>query len=101
MVGLDHLPVSERIANALVSYVVYVWNMIWPANLAIIYPYPEGSLLWKGVGAWLLLLAISAGAVWRVKRQPYLLVGWLWYFVTLVAAIGMVQVAVPSQADCR
>ncbi len=99
MVGLDHLPVSERIANALVSYVVYLWNMVWPANLAIIYPYPEGSLLWKGAEAGLLLLAISALAVWRMKRQPYLLVGWLWFLGTLVPVIGLVQVGIQSRAD--
>ena len=38
-------------------------------------------------GAVVLLTAISAGAVrWR-RQKPYLLVGWLWYLVTLLPVL--------------
>ena len=33
------------------------------------------------------------------KRHPYFLVGWLWYLVTLVPVIGLVQVGSQSMAD--
>ena len=31
---------SHRLANALVSYVTYLWKTIWPTDLAVFYPYP-------------------------------------------------------------
>src|SRR5256885_3204319 len=37
-------PFAERIGNALISYVTYIGQMIWPARLAVLYPYPEGTL---------------------------------------------------------
>ena len=35
---------SSRIGNALVSYVAYVWQMIYPVGLAVFYPHPENHL---------------------------------------------------------
>jgi len=38
------LPISSRIANALVSYVGYIGQFFYPAGLAVFYPHPESSL---------------------------------------------------------
>src|SRR4051794_21152715 len=37
----EQLPVSTRIINALVTYVIYIRQMFWPAGLAVFYPHPE------------------------------------------------------------
>ena len=37
VVSLGILPLPARIANALVSYVLYLWKMLWPAGLAVPY----------------------------------------------------------------
>jgi len=37
----EDLPILERINNAAVSYVLYIWQMFWPMNLAVFYPHPE------------------------------------------------------------
>ena len=34
-------PLLIRIENAVVSYVVYIYKMIWPVDLAIFYPFPD------------------------------------------------------------
>ena len=39
MVTLDKIPPSARLANAAVSYVRYIGALLYPANLAIFYPY--------------------------------------------------------------
>src|SRR5207302_6902006 len=31
----DQLPFLARLGNAFVSYVVYIWQLIWPANLGV------------------------------------------------------------------
>ena len=45
---LDAIPMSSRIANALVSYVAYLGQFFYPVGLAVFYPHPGSSLpIWK------------------------------------------------------
>jgi Flp pilus assembly protein TadD len=47
-----------------------------------------------------LLIALSALAIWGVKRRPYLTVGWFWFLGSLVPVIGFVQAGLwPEMAD--
>ena len=96
----EELPVAWRIGNALLSYVAYMGQMIWPARLAVFYPHAADHLSpWKVALAAVLLGGITALAfVWRRKR-PYLLVGWLWYLVALFPVIGFIQVGLQGRAD--
>ena len=89
-----------RIGNALVSYVTYMWQMIYPAGLAVLYPYPAHGLpVWEIITAILVLASVSAGVfIWR-RTRPYLLVGWLWYLIMLVPVIGLIQVGTQARAD--
>jgi len=96
---LDVYPLDARIGNAVVSYVSYIGKMIWPNNLAILYPHPGMLPIKQVAGAGLLILFISLLAIWAVKRRPWFTVGWLWYTGTLVPVIGLVQVGVQSMAD--
>ena len=93
------LPVSARLANAVVSYVRYLGKMVWPADMAIPYPYPGGWPAWQVMGAGVVLIGISAAAVAMAKKRPYCLTGWLWYVGTLVPVIGLVQVGMQAMAD--
>jgi tetratricopeptide (TPR) repeat protein len=97
--SLDAIPIQSRIANALVSYVNYIIKMIYPSNLAVIYPHPIIFPWWQITGACILLLSVSFIAVRFIKRSPYFFVGWLWYLGTLVPVIGLVQVGNQSMAD--
>ncbi len=99
MVSLEVFPLGVRIANALVSYVSYIGKMIWPARLAVLYPYSEGLPAWQVLGADLFLLGVSVLAIREVRRRPYLVAGWLWYLGTLVPVIGLVQVGAQAMAD--
>jgi tetratricopeptide (TPR) repeat protein len=91
---------SSRLANALVSCVIYLRQMIWPADLSIFYPHPAGGLPPWEVGLALFVLAvISAGAIAMRRRCPYLLMGWLWYLGILVPVIGLIQVGEFAHAD--
>ena len=97
---LTQYPLGARAANAAVSYVVYLWKAIWPADLSIFYPYPYGGLpAWEVAASVLMLAAVTAACVRTRARAPYLLVGWLWYLVTLVPVIGLVQVGSQAMAD--
>jgi tetratricopeptide (TPR) repeat protein len=99
MSALDVMPISLRIGNAIVSYATYLWKTVWPANLAVFYPFPREISPAAIAGALVVLVAISVLA-WRVARtRPYVPVGWLWYLGTLVPVIGLVQVGTQAMAD--
>jgi tetratricopeptide (TPR) repeat protein len=96
----EELPILERIHNATVSYVLYIWQMLWPVNLAVFYPHPENRLpLWEIISSLLLLICVTAVVIALRKRRPYLITGWLWYLGMLVPVIGLVQVGWQGRAD--
>lgn len=92
-------PLPGRVHNALRSYVCYLYQTFWPADFAVYYPYPPTFPLWATVGAALLLLAVSAAVWWGARRRPYMAAGWVWYVVTLIPVIGLIQVGAFSRAD--
>jgi len=74
------IPLQERVANAVVAYVEYLGQAIYPAHLAVLYPYPEGSLsVAQAIVALVFLLIVSViFFLWR-KACPFALTGWLWF----------------------
>jgi tetratricopeptide (TPR) repeat protein len=96
----EELPILERFNNAVVSYVLYIWQMLWPVNLAVFYPHPENRLpLWEIISSLLFLICVTAVAITLRKQRPYLITGWLWYLGMLVPVIGLVQVGWQGRAD--
>jgi protein O-mannosyl-transferase len=93
------IPLMLRIENALVSYVDYILKMLWPAGLAVFYPYPLSVPAWQVAAAALTIAAITFLAVRAFSARPYLTVGWLWYLGTLLPVIGLVQVGTQARAD--
>jgi tetratricopeptide (TPR) repeat protein len=97
---LQAYPFKIRIANAILSYVMYMGKMIWPQNLAVFYPHLGQSLpVWQAALAGLLLVAVAIAVIRVGQRCPYLPVGWFWYVGTLVPVIGLIQVGDQAMAD--
>ena len=97
--SLEEVPLTVRLSNSLVAYVLYLWKMVWPTALAPIYPLRHDWAWWQVVGCGLLLLCISLWVALNASRRPHLLVGWCWYMVTLLPTIGLVQVGSQGMAD--
>jgi tetratricopeptide (TPR) repeat protein len=100
MSSIPQLPFAWRLENAIVSYLIYIGQVFWPANLAVFYPHPEDSLtLWQVVLAAVFLICVT-WVIYSLRRtRPYLLVGWLWYLVMLLPVIGIVEVGLQGHAD--
>jgi Flp pilus assembly protein TadD len=96
---LENAPVGLRFQNALQSYLAYIGKMFWPSDLALLYPYRFQVPVWQTVTAFVVMAGITILAVWFARRRPYFAVGWLWYVVSLVPVIRLVQVGVQSMAD--
>ena len=96
--GQGNYPFPVRVGNALVAYVRYMGDAIWPVHLSPTYPHPGNTLaLWQVVASATFLLLVTVRAV--TLRKKYLRVGWLWFLGILVPMIGIVQVGDQAMAD--
>ncbi len=96
---LDSFSILSRLANALVSYISYIHKSIMPIGLSVHYPLYVSLPLWKITTSFLLLVIISFISIKFYRRYPYLIIGWLWFIVTLVPVIGLIQIGDQSMAD--
>jgi tetratricopeptide (TPR) repeat protein len=96
---LAGIPLALRLENGLVSYLVYIRDMLWPVDLAVLYPFPRTLPVWGVAAAGVTLAGISLLVARQFRARPYLAVGWCWYLGTLVPVIGLVQVGTQSHAD--
>jgi tetratricopeptide (TPR) repeat protein len=99
VVSLAAVPMTSRLMNVPVAYVMYLGKMIWPSNLCCLYSYPNG--LWIAPAlVCLMLLVAGTVAAWRWREKyRWLLVGWLWFLGTLVPVIGLVHFGAQAWAD--
>ena len=89
----------NRLENAAIAYVRYLDMALWPARLAVFYPHANRFAIWQVVGAIVVLLAITLLSASQWRQKPYLIVGWLWFLVSMLPMIGLVQVGGQARAD--
>jgi len=95
---LEQISMPDRIGNALISYVAYLGDLVYPVGLVVFRPHdpPDPVAVALAFG---LLACITIAAIRLRHDRPYVLVGWLWYVVMLVPVIGIVQVGSQARAD--
>jgi tetratricopeptide (TPR) repeat protein len=94
------VPFSLRIGNAFLSIGVYLRQTFIPVGLAAFYPLPLHSLpLLEVVLSASLVVGISALAWWQRRARPWFFVGWSWFVVMLIPALGILQVGDQAHAD--
>jgi tetratricopeptide (TPR) repeat protein len=95
--------IGLRVSNALVSYVTYLRDAVWPSGLACFYPHPaslgESIEFLSSFGAAAFLAAITTLAVASRRKHPWLLFGWAWYLISLAPVAGVVQAGSQARAD--
>ena len=97
---LGEISVGARLGNSLLGYGLYLKKMVWPMDLAVIYPLSRNFLSsWPVILAAVVLAAITV-VVWRRREASrYLVVGWCWYLGTLVPVNGLLQSGFQAMAD--
>jgi tetratricopeptide (TPR) repeat protein len=98
--AMTAMPLSERLPNAICSYLAYIGKMIWPVRLAVLYVHPVNTLpVVRVVTYAIILVLMTIFFACYSRRHKYLLMGWLWYLGTLVPVIGIVQAGAQAMAD--
>lgn len=98
--SLETCGLVTRIDNAFVSYITYITKTIWPSRLTVLYLHSGKELSTiKAAICGLALFLISVCFIYQARRYRFLAVGWLWYLVTLVPVIGLVQSGAQAMAD--
>jgi Flp pilus assembly protein TadD len=97
--SLVRYPLYIRVENAVLSYCKYLLKALWPTNLAVFYPYDKHIPILHALGAVAILMAVTALSIRLYRHHRYVLIGWLWFLITLIPVIGLVQVGVQALAD--
>ena len=95
----SELSLIERVGLIAPNYWVYLWKVIWPARLALLYP-EEDVVYWPLFWAALAGLLLVTGWLLRTgKNRPWLTVGWLWFLLILFPVIRGVRMGLAQYAD--
>ncbi len=95
---LQVLPLPDRFTNALISYTVYLRQLVMPVELAFFYPLVKPDVVADVLPA-LLLLGLVLLLAMRLRGHGLVLFGLGWFFLALVPVIGIVQVGAQAHAD--
>jgi Flp pilus assembly protein TadD len=93
------LPLDYRIVNAAVSFATYLEKTFWPHDMAVFYPFGISFTAQQIIVSVLLIAVVSVAVVMKAKRLPYLFVGWLWFVITILPVIKIVQIGNDAMAD--
>jgi tetratricopeptide (TPR) repeat protein len=98
---LEVTPLIVRILVALRAYAFYIYKMVLPIDLAPFYPYPRTVDFFtvEYIGSFILLIVVTSFCLWSVKRGKLFSAVWLYYLVTLIPVIGIIQVGEQAAAD--
>ena len=95
------VPMPGRILNAAHSVAVYLFNIIWPFNLSPFYSFDSDiSLLsLKYLLPVILIIGISIYLALTAIKNKLLLSAWVYYLVTLIPVLGIIQACAQARAD--
>lgn len=99
--SIEFIPLKMRLMVAARAYVHYLYKMVFPFDLIPYYPYPltVDLLSVEYLGSLLGLASVTALAVFSARRSRVWLAVWLFYLVTLLPVIGIIQVGSQAMAD--
>jgi len=96
---MQDFSLGDRVSNAIVSIPVYIFRTIWPENLAVFYPFPLEIPLIQVLASSCSIVLVTHLCIRFRYKYPYLIVGWLWYVVTLLPVLGILKVGGFATAD--
>jgi tetratricopeptide (TPR) repeat protein len=101
MVSYNIIPLGHRVPVAFWSLMMYLRNMLFPADLLPFYPYPDtvSFVAPQYFLAILLICGLAAICVYLLKKHPIWAAIGCYYVISLLPVLGFVQVSQNSMAD--
>ncbi len=86
-------PALRLVLKLVYTPVFYLFKILWPANLVADYPFPAplilaNPIIWAGVIG---TIALIVALVISVRYTPAGLAGWLFFFIAVFPALGIVS----------
>jgi tetratricopeptide (TPR) repeat protein len=91
VVNYQIVPFYLRVYNFFVSIFQYLYNIAWPVELSIFYPFPRTIFLTDFVLALLAVVLITIVTFMMRRKRPWLITGWCWFLIALSPASGLIQ----------
>jgi protein O-mannosyl-transferase len=97
--SIELLGLSDRVMNASMAYFQYIVNFLYPTRLALLYPLRLDFTFLDALPSMFALTGMTVISICYRRRYPGLFVGWMWYVITFLPMIGLVQVGRQALAD--
>ena len=91
LTGLPVAPVGLLWRNGLVYWLKYAFSPLWLSRLAVLYPLGTHVPIWQVAISLLVIVGLTALLLWRARKAPGVLVGWLFYLILIPPMLGFVQ----------
>ena len=101
MMSMSRYSFADRFWIAIKALGFYLVKMVYPVNLAPLYPHPSNISVFtlEYFGSFMLVLGITAFSVFRWKKVKLWFMLWAYFLVTLLPVIGIIQVGEQAAAD--
>ncbi len=98
---LESHSLGQRLLNGILSYGRYLIMLLSPVGqYYFFYPMePLTWLDWKVILSFFFLVAMTLTGVVFKHRHPWLLFGWLWFLISLLPMIGIIQIGSQALSD--
>lgn len=99
-VAARYIPLMDRVNNALVSYVRYLYHHVWFDELCGYYPMRwDGWPLWAVAGSAVFLATVMVLVLLQARTRPWLAAGWLWFVLVMIPSSGIMPLGEYAMAD--
>ncbi|RLA44156.1 MAG: hypothetical protein DRR42_20815, partial [Gammaproteobacteria bacterium] len=99
VVQLEQYSHAMRLTTATSAYLIYLRQFLFPIDLIIFYPLPASIPLFNLIFPGAVLLSLIVLSVLFSRKLPFIAAGLLFYLVTLLPVIGLIQVGSQAHAD--
>jgi tetratricopeptide (TPR) repeat protein len=99
--SFELIMLGDRVLVALRALSFYLYKMIWPINLAPLYPYPSKIAFFMAeyLLSFILFLAVTIFCISTWKKQKIWSAVWAYYVITLLPVLGIVGIGAHAAAD--
>jgi Flp pilus assembly protein TadD len=99
---LINLTLISRLQIAFKNIAAYLLKIVWPVNLAPLYPFPTDASFFRPdyLGSFLLVLSVTLSSLYLWKKgNKVLFLVWAYFIVTILPVLGIVRLGAHFASD--